>query len=296
MKQPNSLFFILSAKKIISVNALYGAKMMYRGSKPVATLYKKSEAKKMEEYIKEQVKALDIPNNYPWIGRDTRFKFTFTVIFKSGFYMRDLDNCCKNLIDGIFRALGYNDSHILEIQAKKTLCPEIDEEKILVQMSEYTGETRFDKITEPTPHPGRIYLGGTGTWREEFIKELEGTDISWFNPENKTPEEKNREKTEMCDTELYILSPGYDTVLSIAESVIAVHEAILGGYGCVVFGVLGTEDEWGETWNSLDATIKLLNTLSAGSRRVIAKFINEPKEIIKEWKTKSKNSKRSRKK
>lgn len=92
MKKPNSLQFVLSAKKIISVNALYGAKLTYSGTRPVATLYKKSEAKKMENYIKEQVKALDIPKNHPWVNKDTKFKFTFTVIFKNGYFMRDLKN------------------------------------------------------------------------------------------------------------------------------------------------------------------------------------------------------------
>lgn len=46
MKKPNSIQFVLSAKKIISVNALYGAKLTYSGARPIATLYKKAEAKK----------------------------------------------------------------------------------------------------------------------------------------------------------------------------------------------------------------------------------------------------------
>ena len=71
-----------------------------------------------------------------------------------------MDNCCKNLIDGIFRALGYNDSHICEIHCYKTLCPDIPEEKICIEMSEFTGESRFDKVTEELPVPERIFLGG----------------------------------------------------------------------------------------------------------------------------------------
>ena len=60
MKKPNSIQFVLSAKK-------------------------------MEKYIQEQVKALEISKNHPWITKDTKFKFTFTVIFKSGYFMRDLE-------------------------------------------------------------------------------------------------------------------------------------------------------------------------------------------------------------
>ena len=49
MKKPNSIQFVLSAKKIISVNALYGAKLTYSGARPIATLYKKAEAKKFTD-------------------------------------------------------------------------------------------------------------------------------------------------------------------------------------------------------------------------------------------------------
>lgn len=91
MKKPNRVIMMLSAKKIVSVNALYGAKLSYMGSRPIAQMYKKSDAKKMEEYIKEQVRLLDLPNNHTWINKKTLFKLNFTVIFKNGFLLRDLD-------------------------------------------------------------------------------------------------------------------------------------------------------------------------------------------------------------
>ena len=292
MKKPNSIQFVLSAKKIISVNALYGAKLTYSGARPIATLYKKAEAKKMEKYIQEQVKALEISKNHPWITKDTKFKFTFTVIFKSGYFMRDLDNCCKNLIDGIFRALGYNDSHICEIHCYKTLCPDIPEEKICIEMSEFTGESRFDKVTEELPVPERIFLGGTcpkwcgKQWRDELIPELDKRGISYFNPIVKdwTPdciEIENTEKSEKCDCELYILTPAMKGVYSIAEITNAAYEAALGGYGSMFFGVLGGVKDWGEgMFRSLTATVNLINEISGGSKRVVAKFLNSPVDIL----------------
>ena len=63
MKKPNSIQFVLSAKKIISVNALYGAKLTYSGARPIATLYKKAEAKKMEKYNYQIVPQLRISPN-----------------------------------------------------------------------------------------------------------------------------------------------------------------------------------------------------------------------------------------
>lgn len=286
MKKPESLKFVLGAKKILSVNALYGAKLSYNGRTPIATMYKKSDAKKMEEYIKEQVRALNIPVNYPWVKKDTKFKFTFTVIFKSGYFLRDLDNCCKNLIDGIFRALGYNDSHICEIHCFKTLCPEIPEEKICVEMSEFTGESRFDKLTEPLPVPSRIFLGGTcagDPWRESLMPELDKLGISYFNPvvPDWTPECIDTEKETKCDCELYILTPAMKGVYSVAEIISAAYEVSLGGYGCLLFGVLGDETSWGsEMWKSLKATVRMVKEISGGSKRIAAEFLENPVDIL----------------
>ena len=89
----NEINFVLGASKILSVNAIYKAKMTYlAGGKQVATIYKTKEAKMTEAYIKEQVELLDVPHNYPWVTEDTLFKMTIKVIFKSGFLARDLDN------------------------------------------------------------------------------------------------------------------------------------------------------------------------------------------------------------
>ena len=271
MKKPNSLQFILSAKKIISVNALYGAKLTYSGVRPVASLYKKAEAKKMEKYIQEQVKNLDLPNNHPWVTKDTKFKFTFTVIFKSGYFMRDLDNCCKNLIDGIFRALGYNDSHICEIHCYKTLCPEIPEEKICIEMSEFTGESRFDKVTENKPVPENIYLNVPDqTCIDELILELNKRGIKYTSTEK-----------DNCDCELYLLTPGMKDMYPIAEIINAAYEAAVGGYGALLFGVLGKEEDWEKTlWDSLQKTITLVKEISAGSRRIIAENISKSTDIL----------------
>lgn len=268
MKKPNSIQFILSAKKIISVNALYGAKLIYKGTRPAATMYKKSEAKKMEDYIKEQVKALDIPNNHPWINKNTKFKFTFTVIFKSGYFMRDLDNCCKNLIDGIFRALGYNDSHICEIHCYKTLCPSIPEEKICIEMSEFTGEARFDKLTEDIPSPKSIYLGGD-------------SDISWKDELKKKLKINVTENKDDAECELYYLTPNMSDLYPFSEIINAAYETSIGGYGCLLVGIKGREEDWGkEKWISINKILNLVNDISSESNKIKAEFIESPVELL----------------
>lgn len=259
MKKPNSLQFVLSAKKIISVNALYGAKLTYSGARPIATMYKKSEAKMMENYIKEQVKALDLPTNHPWITKDTKFKFTFTVIFKSGYFMRDLDNCCKNLIDGIFRALGYNDSHICEIHCYKTLCPDIPEEKICIEMAEYTGESRFDKVTESLPVPDKVWLKFPNDELEKGLGE---------------------KKYEVCedkgesDCEVYLLDKSNTTLSVISEVLNSVYESSLGHYGSVFVGVMNKD------WEEIKPVLENINGIGGGSARIRAEFFDSPLEIL----------------
>ena len=287
MKKPESLQFILSASKILSVNSLYNAKIVGNGKKSFATIYKSGEAKKTEAYIKDQVAALgELP---AWITKDTRFDMVITVIFRSGLLRRDLDNTIKLIQDGIFRAIGVNDSHVMSIKAYKTLCPDIPEEKVCIQLSEAVGEPRFDKLTEDLPCPSRIFLGGTcagDPWRETLIPELDKLGVSYFNPvvENWTPEciaIENAEKETKCDCELYILTPRMKGVYSVAEMVSAAYESAVGHYGSVLIGVLGKEEDWGkDLWKSLEATLGLISQISGGSPRIKASFIETPLDVL----------------
>jgi len=90
--EKHEISIILGARKILSVNALYSARLIYTKGRPCATIYKSGEAKRTEDYIKEQVRLLDIPVNYPWVNKDTLFRMNINVIFNSGYLMRDLDN------------------------------------------------------------------------------------------------------------------------------------------------------------------------------------------------------------
>lgn len=282
MKKPNSIQFILSASKILSVNSLYNAKIVSTGNnKSFATIYKSGAAKKTEAYIREQVKALKpLPE---WINKNTKFDLIITVIFRSGLLKRDLDNTIKLIQDGIFRAIGVNDSHVMSIKAYKTLCPDIAEEKICIQLSESVTEPRFDKLTEDIPVVEKIFLGGTvcDPWRETLIKELDKKGFHYYNPvvEVWKPEEEKIYKSE-CDCELYILTPKMKGVYSIAEIISASYESAVGHYGSVLVGILGSKEDWGEKYESVNEVVNLVNEISSGSPRVKASFINTPLEII----------------
>lgn len=266
MKKPECIQFVLSASKILSVNSLYNAKIIGSGSKSFATIYKSGEAKKTEAYIKDQVKAMgELPE---WINKDTRFDMVITVIFRSGLLRRDLDNTIKLIQDGIFRALDINDSHVMSIRAYKTLCPNIPEEKVCIQLSEAVGEPRFDKLTEEKPRPEKIYLTGNNEDLEKKLSDL-GINI-----------DKNLTQDE-CDCELYLLSPEMKGLGTIPEIVSSSYESSVGRYGSVLVGILGDENSWGEDmWKSLGKLVEMINKISSGSPRVKASFIENPLDIL----------------
>ena len=81
----------------------------------------------------------------------------------------------------------------------------------------------------------KVFLGGTcneSTWRDEIIPQLK---IKYFNPvvDDWTPEcqaEEERQKNEVCNIHLYVITPRMTGVFSIAE---AVESAILKKENCV---------------------------------------------------------------
>ena len=82
----------MGARKILSVNSIYQAKITWANGKQIPTIYKTGEAKQSEAFIREQVERLNVPVNYPWVNKNTLFKMTIKVVFKNGFGQRDLDN------------------------------------------------------------------------------------------------------------------------------------------------------------------------------------------------------------
>lgn len=266
----NQLNFILGAKKILSVNSLYSSRIIYNAGKPISTIYKTGEARKVEEYIKEQVRLLNVSKNHAWINKNTLFKLTLTIIFRNGLLMRDLDNTQKLLIDGIFRALGLNDSHIVEINANKCICPDISEEKICVSLEEVTNLSKLKFNYIPSPEV---------IWCSE---ELEYKDL----PKRKTKGViyKTSEK-ELANTLIYILDPikkiSYNTLGDIREDLMYVSREIKLAY---IF-IIGNENNW-ETnmWNGIKEFENIINEYSKNYSGIYLKHIqsiNNIKEIIK---------------
>lgn len=109
----------------------------------------------------------------------------------------------------------------------------------------------------------KVFLGGTcneSTWRDEIIPNLR---IDYFNPvvEDWTPEcqaEEERQKNEVCDIHLYVITPRMTGVFSIAE---AVESAITRKDKCL-FCVLEEDGDMKFTkgqMKSLDAVGRLVS-------------------------------------
>lgn len=127
----------------------------------------------------------------------------------------------------------------------------------------------------------KVFLGGTcneSTWRNKLIPMLE---VDYFNPvvDDWTPEcqaEEERQKNEVCDIHLYVITPKMTGVFSIAE---LVESAINKAHECV-FCYLPEDDGLEFTKGqikSLDAVGRLVEKYHAIWRHSlgdVARYIN----------------------
>ena len=223
----NELNIILSAKKILSVNSLYNAMIVNKNGKNFPTIYKSREAKNVERWIGEQIKALDIPTNFPWITKDALFSYSINVIFKNGYLSRDLDNTLKLVQDGIFRALDINDSHVVQIFAKKSYMPGINEEKICISLRKFSNpeELQFNYI----PTPKLIWTGDTRLSEVLNLKVLGKRKL-------KDHQYLVTEKEE-ADTKVYFVDSNEINYTTFGEIYLDLMENISSSTGLVFIGV-----------------------------------------------------------
>lgn len=115
----------------------------------------------------------------------------------------------------------------------------------------------------------KVFLGGTcneSTWRDKLIHILP-EHIKYFNPvvEDWTPAcqmEEERQKDELCDVHLYVITPKMTGVLSIAELV----ESAMTKNKDVVFCYLKSDDDKefeNHQLKSLQATATLVEKYGA---------------------------------
>jgi hypothetical protein len=133
----------------------------------------------------------------------------------------------------------------------------------------------------------RIFLGGTcadTTWREEFIKEIEGSEIEYFNPVVKdwTPEcqaIEEDEKNNKCDTHLYVITKEMMGTYSIAEIINSAWQAVVYGtkVNFVIFAVLN-EGTWQKhEIKSFNAVMEMVKHIAPHNS--IALYVKNMKEL-----------------
>ena len=133
----------------------------------------------------------------------------------------------------------------------------------------------------------RIFLGGTcadTTWREEFIKEIEGSEIEYFNPVVKdwTPEcqaIEEDEKNNKCDTHLYVITKEMMGTYSIAEIINSAWQSVL--YGTTVHNIVFAVLDEG-TWQkheikSFNAVMEMVKHIAPHNS--IALYVKNMKEL-----------------
>lgn len=293
MNKEKELKFVLQLKtRIISVNDLYKARVVYKYGKPVATIYKNPKAKEQEREVMDQLSALDLDEYKDWLRNTKQFKLHLQFVFNRNISKKDSSNNTKLIEDEVTKFIkeylgieNYDDSKHVEVYCVKSIIPKAEHEYVCVSLTESKFNVRIDEIEKPE----RFFLGGTcngTTWREELIPELEKHGYTYFNPvvPDWTPEcieIENIEKNEKCNTHLYILTPEMKGVYSVAEIINSTWECIVSGRGFVYVGILGGKNEWGEhQYKSLNETLRMIDNISSGNSRIKAGFINNVVDIL----------------
>lgn len=185
MKKEINLIITLEKIKLISVNALYNAGLMYKGGKPVPYIYKSADAKKFEAIMDEQLRALDWKDHIEWLTNTKQFTVTQQYIFKSGIKSRDVSNVEKLCSDAFVRfvrsELGittFDDSLFSDVHLYKSIIPGSDKEYLCFKISPSNFNMRFDQMEKP--EQVLFHFKGEPTWEtKEFKKSFKDLGLKY---------------------------------------------------------------------------------------------------------------------
>lgn len=156
MKKEINLVITLDKMKLVSVNNMYRAGIIYKGGKPVPYIYKNADAKKMESVIDEQLRSIDFTEHLEWLKDTKQFTVTEQFILKSGIKQRDCANFEKLASDSIVRFfksdLGlsdFDDAQFSDVHLYKSILPGAKREYLCFKITPSTFNTRFDDLKKP---------------------------------------------------------------------------------------------------------------------------------------------------
>lgn len=106
---------VLKCTEFTSVNSLHGINTHTK------VVFDLPHVTRFRNEFKEQLILADPRKKCKWFDPRLNFFFAAKFILNHGYFHRDLDNCVKVTQDEIARAIGINDSHIIETHFYKAL-------------------------------------------------------------------------------------------------------------------------------------------------------------------------------
>lgn len=249
-KEIQILITLEKGLKLVSVNSLYMAGLLYKAGKPVPYIYKASQAKRFEAIVDDQLRAVDFSEHMDWLRETKQFTMTQQYILKSGVSRRDCGNFEKLSTDVITRffknelgLVDFDDSMFSDLHLYKSVIPGGDNEYLLIKISPSGFNMRFDL----TPKPEYIWIFGRSLDQiTAFLPPL---------PKRLLKKEKYLYPAEYdkADTKVYILRPTDYNATLIPAIYKDILEAGYTGFGFIFVGIIGGQEEWqGNEWEQLE--------------------------------------------
>ncbi len=227
--------------KFVSVNSLYNCRISYIAGRPRAIMYKNPEANRVEEEIRDQLRAVDFSEYIDWFNNTKQYELNLKFILKKSASHKDSSNLIKSLEDiwtrFVKNDLGisdYDDSMHIKVTAEKSYIPDASNEYVLLCLRESKANLRYDI----EPKPEKIWISGM-TLEEitnilpELPKKLKKKEHYLFASDY-----------DESDTKVYILDVNTISSLDVAKIYKDILMTSFNGYGFVIVGLIGKESDW----------------------------------------------------
>lgn len=263
--------------KFVSVNSLYNCKLSYVAGRPRAVMYKNPEAVRVENEIKEQLRAVDFSEYIDWLKSNKQYELNLKFILKKNVTHKDASNLIKSLEDIWTRfvrddlGINYDDSMHIKVTSEKSYIPNASNEYALLVLRESKANMRYD--IEPKPE-------------KIWIADMSLEDITKILPElPKKLKKKGKyllaSDYDNSDTKVYILDPSKFKPYQLAEIYKDVLNAVYSGFGFIYVGILGKESDWKDNWESIIWIKDRINEQIEDYNNLKIDEIQENKDIIK---------------
>ena len=262
---------------------MYAARVLYPGGgrKPVASIYKTTEAKTVASQIRTQLFGVDFSEHLDWLRNTKQFELNLKFILKRKNTHFDVSNLIKLCEDAWVRFVaddlgieGYDDSMHVKVVAEKKIIPGADHEYAVLILRESRTNIRYDVEAKPE------LINISGCTLDEITAFLPPL------PKRMLKKEKYllAAEKEQADTIIYFLQPTEFTPLSptlIPTIYKDVLNAAYSDFGFVYVGIIGGKEVWQESeWEQIEWLKNEILGLGYSGLRI--EEINDKKDIL-QW-------------